>query len=146
MTSLSLFRAVWAFGCAASVLTIAACGEDTPFDPDAGGGDGSLLLAVSIPDQSGQNGSSFFQTVSLDQPSVTNANAFEQTFFPYAFTHGNTVIVLQGVYGDRAVRYVRVPDGKLSEGGHLDLPAGGAGKPRSAVRSHRSPITFDRAL
>jgi hypothetical protein len=125
MRSLPFLRAVRALGSAAMLATIAACSDDTPTDLNTGANDGSILLATSIPDQSGQNGSSFFQTVSLDQPSVTNANAFEQTFFPYAFLRGNTVIVLQGVYGDRAVRYVRGADGRLTAGGQLDLAAGG---------------------
>lgn len=125
MPSLSLLRAMGALGSAAILITIVACSDDTPTDPNTGAGDGSLLVAVSVPDQSGQNGSSFFQTVSLDQPSVTNTNAFEQTFFPYAFIRGNTAIVLQGVYGDQAVRYIRGADGRLTEAGHLELPAGG---------------------
>ncbi len=108
----------------APLLVLSACDSNDPGDEQARG---NLLLITGIPDQSGVNGSSFVQTVSLDQQSVTNADAYEQTFFPYSSIYGDQVIITQGSGGDQAVRYVRGDDGELTEGGRLNLPPGGFG-------------------
>jgi len=107
-----------------ALLALSACDSNDVDDEPV---PGSLLLITGVPDQSGVNGSSFVQAVSLDQSSVTNADAFEQTFFPYASISGNQVIVTQGAAGDQAVRYVRGDDGALTEAGRLNLPPGGFG-------------------
>jgi hypothetical protein len=116
-------RLLVVLGGAAAVL--AACSGDETSGPDTAAGD--LLVVTSIPDQSGVNGSSFVQTASLAQAEITNADAFEQTFFPYVSIRGNDVIVTQGLGGDQAVRYVRGADGRLSEAGRMSLPPGGFG-------------------
>jgi len=102
-----------------------ACSDST--GPGSAGGDRDLVLVTSIADASGSNGSGFIQTVSLDQAAVTNTDAFEQVFFPYAVVHENDVIVTQHFYGDQAVRYVRGVDGRLVEAGRLNLPSGAFG-------------------
>lgn len=108
----------------APLLVLSACDSNDPGDEQARG---NLLLITSIPDQTGASGSSFIQTVGLDQPNVTNADAYEQTFFPYVSIHGNDVVVTQNYSGDQAVRYVRDDNGELTEAGRLNLPAGGYG-------------------
>lgn len=89
--------------------------------------DADLLLVTTIANPSGTEGSSFIQTVGLEEAQVSNADAHEQTFIPYASVRGNDVIVTQHFMGDQAVRYVRGSDGRLSEAGRLNLPAGGVG-------------------
>jgi hypothetical protein len=100
--------------------------SDSPSGPDEAG-PGSFLLITSVPNQSGSDGASFVQTVGLDQPQVSNAGAFEQTFRPYPYVNGNDVILLQGYYGDQAARYVRGNDGRLTESGRMSLPPGSVG-------------------
>ena len=85
----------------------------------------NLIIANGVPDQSGQDGSTFIQAISLQTPSVTNANAIEQTFFAYIHVRGREVIVTQNTQGDVATRYVVGEDGLLNETGQLTLPAGG---------------------
>ncbi|MEM1268569.1 MAG: hypothetical protein AAGI08_00850 [Bacteroidota bacterium] len=92
---------------------------DPPAAPD-------VLLVTTVPDQTGQSGSSFVQTISLDDGNVTDADAFEQTFFVYAHARGDEVITTQNIAGDEMTRYVRGADGELSEAGRLTLPAGAA--------------------
>jgi hypothetical protein len=107
-------------------VAFAACSDGTgPDQPQQGVPD--VLLVTSIADQSGSNGSSFVQTVSLEQGSATNTDAYEQVFFPYASIHGNDVIVTQHFYGDQVYHYVRGSDGKLAEAGRMNLPAGSFG-------------------
>ncbi|MEM0962370.1 MAG: hypothetical protein AAGK21_07560 [Bacteroidota bacterium] len=110
----------------AAVLVLSACdsGTDEP-EPEPAVPD--VLLVTTVPDQTGQSGSSFVQTISLDQETVTNANAFEQTFFVYAHQRGDEVITTQNIAGDEMTRYVRGADGALTETGRLTLPAGGVG-------------------
>jgi hypothetical protein len=111
--------------CAAAVA-LAACSDgaapDGPSEETP-----NLLLLTSVPDPGGSTGSAFIQTASLDQGTVSNADAFEQVFFAYVSIHGQDVIVSQGLGGDQAVRYVRGEDGRLTEGGRMNLPAGGFG-------------------
>lgn len=91
-----------------AVLTaLTACDDDAGVGPGAGSSTPDILLITSIADASGVEGSSFVQTVGLDQGAVTNANAFEQSFYPYSVIHGNDVIVTQHLYGDQVVRYIR---------------------------------------
>jgi hypothetical protein len=113
--------AAWLVGLAGVV----SCSDSGPTGPGAAQGD--LLLVTSIPDQTGVNGSSFIQTAGLDRDQIGNADAHEQTFYPYASIHGNTVIVTQHSYGDQAIRYQRGADGRLVETGRLSLPPGGFG-------------------
>ncbi|MEM1055411.1 MAG: hypothetical protein AAGI52_07780 [Bacteroidota bacterium] len=110
----------------AALLVLSACdsGTDEP-EPEPAVPD--VLLVTTVPDQTGQSGSSFVQTISLDQGTVTNANAFEQTFFVYAHRRGDEVITTQNIAGDEMTRYVRGADGALTETGRLTLPAGGSG-------------------
>lgn len=120
-----LFRRAFAAILLAPLLALTACDSatDDP-EPDA---TPDVLLVTGVPDQTGQAGSSFVQTISLEQSTVTNADAFEQTIFAYAHVRGDEVIVTQNSYGDEMVRYVRGADGRLSETGRLTLPAGGFG-------------------
>lgn len=111
---------------AAAALLIAGACSDSPTGPGGSQG-GDLLVVTSIADQSGTGGSSFVQTVDLDQASVNNAGAWEQTFYPYASIHGDDVIVTQHLYGDQMVRYVRGGDGQLTEAGRMNLPPGSLG-------------------
>lgn len=114
-------RAVAILLCASAPLL--ACGGDEPTGPTSTSG--RLLLITNIADQGGVSGSAFVQTIGLDVGSVTNADAFEQVYFPYASIQGNQVIVTQGIAGDQAVRYVRGTDGRLSEAGRMNLSPGG---------------------
>jgi hypothetical protein len=110
-----------------TLIALAACDSDSA-GPDPGpGAVPDILLVTSVADASGVDGSSFIQTVSLDQGSITNADAFEQVFFAYVSMHGNDVIVTQGLSGDQAVRYSRGADGRLTEAGRMNLAAGGFG-------------------
>lgn len=104
---------------------LAACSDSDPTGPQPVPG-GDLVLLTTITDQSGTGGSSFLQTMALTQTHVDNADAFEQTYRPYVTVHGDDVFVLQGLYGDQAIRYVRDADGRLSEAGRMSLPPGGA--------------------
>jgi len=107
-------------------LGVAGCSDSGPIEPGEPAG-GDLLLITSVTDPSGSNGASFVQTVGLDRAQVDNSNAFEQTFRPYPSVYGNDVFVLQGLYGDLAVRYVRGADGRLTEAGRMSLPPGSVG-------------------
>lgn len=114
-----------ALGCAL-FLALSACSDSDPAGPGTTF-TGDLLVVTTITNPSGTDGSSFVQTVSLSQAQVTNANAFEQTFIPYAYINGNDVIITQHLAGDQAVRYVRGADGRLTETGRMNLPSGGVG-------------------
>ncbi|MEO1074638.1 MAG: hypothetical protein AAFX41_01590 [Bacteroidota bacterium] len=111
----------------ALALVFSACDTADSVDPDPVPIVPDVLLVTTVPDQTGQSGSSFVQTISLDQGSVTHDDAYEQTFFVYAHKWGNEVIVTQNIAGDEMVRYVRGGDGTLTETGRMTLPAGGVG-------------------
>ena len=85
----------------------------------------NLIIANGVPDQSGQDGSTFIQAISSQTPSVTNANAIEQTFFAYTHVRGREVIVTPNTQSDVATRYIVGEDGLLNQTGQLTLPAGG---------------------
>ena len=108
------------------LFSLVGC-SDSPSGPSVDVGSGDFLLITSVPNESGSDGASFIQTVTLDQPQVGNTEAFEQTFRPYPYVYGNDVIILQGGYGDQVVRYVRGGGGTLTEAGRMSLPPGSFG-------------------
>lgn len=119
------FRAIARTALRALAIALIACKSDSVTSPSSSTGE--LLLVTSVADASGSNGAGYVQTASLDQGQITNANAFEQVFFPYVFISGNDVIVTEHFYGDEAVHYVRGSDGKLTVNGKISLPPGGFG-------------------
>lgn len=122
----------------------AACSDNGPSGP-AGVSGGDLLLVTTIANPSGTEGSSFIQTVDLARSQVSNADAHEQTFIPYASIRGDDVIVTQHLAGDQAVRYVRGSDGRLNEAGRLNLPAGGVGANVLFVGPTRAYVSVSEA-
>lgn len=123
----SLRRTIATAALPVALILAIGCSSDSPSGPGDDAGAGDFLLITTVANDSGADGASFVQAVGLDRSEVSNAEAFEQTFRPYPYVHGDDVIIVQGGYGDQMVRYVRGSDGTLAEAGRMSLPPGSFG-------------------